>query len=402
MATHDISLADLRQDIAGALPTDLALNWNAEAKTHERHAELLAPFEVNGTIVSTDSAGLSLLSQRYSLAQVMKLISEPKEVIHAFGRAIGGEAIGVWAADNSQMFYPHPIDPALVVEQMLGAQRQIRSLAVQVGMGIHAAKCYRLGGGLFGLEANFIEDIAEDDTAGGEIVVSDTVYPRLPEAIRAVAQIREDLREHGTLWSIKEYGGPLSPRDGNDVEYPTPFDAAFFQHLRRTSMASLETAEFAEYRSTHTVAFVKVAHPAHEFLLDTFTEMSLADLSCRKISDAHGGNMVKSTGALAIVLFDAPRRAVEFAREVILTNRRLGLTARVGVTRGEVFLFPLAHGGREIAGNPVNIASKLSEDSGLDGVLVEQSAGLRDLPADAEPFALNISRVDLLGHRIPV
>ena len=402
MATHDISLADLRQDIAGALPTDLPLNWNAGAKTHERHAELLAPFEVHGTIVSTDSAGLSRLSQRHSLAQVMKLISEPKEVIHAFGRAIGGEAIGVWAADNSQMFYPHPIDPALVVEQMLAAQRRIRALTVQVGMGIHAAKCYRLAGGLFGLEANFIEDIAEDDTAGGEIVVSDTVYPQLSAEIRAVAKIREDLREHGSLWSITDYAGALSAREGDDVQYPTPFDAAFFRQLRGASMTALETAAFTEYRSTRTVAFVKIAHPAHEFLLDTFTEMSLADLSCRKISDAHGGDMVKSTGSLAIVLFEDPRQAVAFSREIVLTNRRLGLTARVGVTRGEVFLFPLAQGGREIAGNPVNIASKLSEDSGLEGVLVEQSAGLRDLPADAERFELNISRVDLLGHRIPV
>jgi hypothetical protein len=62
----------------------------------------------------------------------------------------------------------------------------------------------------------------------------------------------------------------------------------------------------------------------------------------------------------------------------------------------------LANGEREIAGNPVNIASKLSEDSGLEGILVEDSVTLGALAQQGEPFRLTISKVELTGRRIPV
>src|SRR4051812_50175659 len=133
MATYDISLADLRQDIAGTIPAHLVLGWNEREKSPERHAELLAPYRIRGTIVSTDSAGLSKLSQRYALPQVMKLVSEPKEVIHAHGKAIGGEAGGAWGADHSQGFYGEAIGPAARVSPMLGGPRRDRAPGAPVG-----------------------------------------------------------------------------------------------------------------------------------------------------------------------------------------------------------------------------------------------------------------------------
>jgi class 3 adenylate cyclase len=402
MAAFDISLADLSHDIAGVIPTVLVLKWNNHEKSAARHAMLLEPYRVCGTIVSSDSAGLSKLTQRYSLPQAMKLVSEPKELIHAYGRAVGGEAIGVWAADNSQMFYGERIEPNQIVTQMLVAQAKIKALPVQVGMCVHLGECYKIGGGLFGADADFVEQIVEEGTRGGEIVVSGAVHDRLGPRIRREARLREDLAEHGALWSIASCAGEMVAAYGEDFDYPTPFDAAFLAVLRSTSLEDLAQGDFSAYRRTTTVAFVKIAPRARAHLLDAFTEMSLVDLSCRRIASSHGGDVVKSSGALAIVLFEGGNEAIGFARDVIETHRGLGFEARVGVTRGEVFTFPLEGGGRDLAGDPVNIASKLAEDSGLDGVLVEGSVQAGGHTKNGEPFRLTISRVVLSGHRIPV
>ncbi|WP_224364579.1 hypothetical protein [Hyalangium versicolor] len=402
MATYNISLADLRQDIAGAIPAELVLGWNGMEKTAARHAQLLAPYRVRGTIVSTDSTGLSRLTQRYSLAQVMKLVSEPKEVIHSYGTAIGGEAIGIWAADNSQMFFPEEIDPSRVVAQMLAVQARVKSLQVQVGIGMHLCECYRVGGGLFGEGAEFIEAIAEDDTSGGEIVLSESIFLRLAGSVRAASRVRADLEEAGAFWSLMNFSGALEVMDGGSPDYPTPFDAAFLGRLRSASLDALGTEEFPEYRNRGTVAFVKVEHGPHEFLLDSFTDMSLSNLAIRRLAALHGADVVKSNGSLAILLFPEGPPAVDFARELIEEHRRLGFKAHVGLAHGEVYLFPLANGGREIAGNPVNIASKLSEDSGLEGILVENSVALGTLAQRGEPFRLTLSKVELTGRRLPV
>ncbi|QRN93414.1 hypothetical protein JRI60_29995 [Archangium violaceum] len=402
MATYNISLADLRQDIAGVIPAELVLSWNGQDKTSVRHDQLLAPFRTHGTIVSADSAGLSRLTQRYTLAQVMKLVSEPKEVLHSYGTAIGGEAIGIWAADNSQMFFPEAIAPSRVVAQMLAVQARVKALQVQIGIGIHTCECFKVGGGLFGEGADFIEAIAEDETSGGEIVLSKAIHERLSGPVRDAARVRGDLEKKGSLWSITDSPGSLDAVEGNNPHYPTPFDAAFFQRLRSASLAELGKEEFPEYRTTRTVVFVKVAHRPHEFLLDSFTDMSLIDLAIRRIASSHGADVVKSNGTLAIVLFPEGRQAVAFARDIIEENRALGFNAHVGLTHGEVYLFPLANGEREIAGNPVNIASKLAEDSGLEGVLVEDSVALGDVSRKGEPFRLNLSKVELIGRRFPV
>ncbi len=397
MAAHDISLADVTQDIAGAVPPDLVLRWNDSDKSPQTHARLLQPYLVRGTIVSSDAAGLSKLTQQLSLPEVMKLVSEPKELLHALGKAIGGQAIGVWAADNAQMFFRSPIDPALVVEQMLAVQQRGKTLPVKIGIGIHFGECVSVAGGLFGADADFIEHIAEDDTKGGEIVVSRPVYARLRESLRTTASLREDLADRGSLWSIVDCNEPVATVEGADIRYPMPFGEAFFKKLRETSIEALARDSFDDYRRATTVAFIKINRPHQSLLLNAFTEMSLADLSIRRVASSYRADVVKSTGSLAIVLFDDVREGIRFAREVVRTNQSLGINARVGLAKGEVFLFPLANGGREIAGNSVNIASKLSEDAGIDGILVEKSAVIEDVARFGRPFGLTISGVSLEG-----
>src|SRR6187402_792191 len=100
------ALADLTQDIAGPVPLDLLYSWATGEQDDARAEELLAPFRVEGTVVSTDTSGLSRMTTERDLLDVLCLISEPKQIVHSIGLEIGGRPIGLWVADNTQMFYP--------------------------------------------------------------------------------------------------------------------------------------------------------------------------------------------------------------------------------------------------------------------------------------------------------
>lgn len=119
------SVAMLTQEIAGNIPIDLIHKWNMGAKTKDRQGELLKPYIIYGVAVSSDSAGLSKLSSSRPLLEVVWLIHQPKEIIFARGRAIGGRPIGIWAADNTFMFYPSDTcAPADVIAAIVQAQEE--------------------------------------------------------------------------------------------------------------------------------------------------------------------------------------------------------------------------------------------------------------------------------------
>lgn len=98
------SLFDVSQDIVRALPVDIIERWTRGDQSRETALELLEPQTRTGTAVVSDSAGLTRLGAHRGLIEILSMISRPKELIHAHGVAIGGGGIGVWAADNTQMF----------------------------------------------------------------------------------------------------------------------------------------------------------------------------------------------------------------------------------------------------------------------------------------------------------
>src|SRR4051794_27385596 len=112
------ALADLTQDIAGPLPVRLLQDWATGEQDIAAAEALLNSFEREGTVVATDTSGLSRMTQAMDLLDVLSVISGPKEIVHALGREIGGRAIGTWVADNSEMLYPAGIDPGTVVAAM--------------------------------------------------------------------------------------------------------------------------------------------------------------------------------------------------------------------------------------------------------------------------------------------
>jgi hypothetical protein len=175
------ALADLSQDIAGPIPVKIVEAWIKSDQSAESHEAILAPYKKTGTIVSSDASGLSKLSAGRSLIEVMKLVSEPKEILHSYGKAIGGHAVGIWAADNTQMFYDQSIDVNDVVKQMVGAQFAIKDVLVDIGIGIHQGSCFEIGGGLYGFDADTIEDFTEDESNAKEIIISDKTKLSLRE-----------------------------------------------------------------------------------------------------------------------------------------------------------------------------------------------------------------------------
>src|SRR5688572_24747104 len=109
---------DVTQDIARELPLELIDHWTHGDRSRESALRLLATHVVSGAVVSTDAAGLTSLSRARSVIEILALLDQPKEIVHGCGSAIGGEAIGVWAADNTQMLY-RGVDPRRLMSMLL-------------------------------------------------------------------------------------------------------------------------------------------------------------------------------------------------------------------------------------------------------------------------------------------
>lgn len=78
------------------------------------------------------------------------------------------------------MFYPASTSADILLSALLTVQDEIvRGCQVRVGLGAHFGNFYQVSGGLYGPEAEAIEDIAENGTEGGEIAGSQAVVDQL-------------------------------------------------------------------------------------------------------------------------------------------------------------------------------------------------------------------------------
>lgn len=392
-----ISLADIPQDIAGIIPLDLITLWNDGEKSIEIHQDLLKPYIIEGTVVCSDSAGLSKLSQRVSAIEAMKMVSEPKEIIYAYGQKIGGKAFGVWAADNTQMFYESNILIGDIIDQMVAAQKEIKNLTVQVGMGIHTGEFIKIGDSLFGTDAEFIEEFAENYTEGGEIALTEAVRIHLSEEKRQLLTEREDHFKAKTFtleYDTLSYSSEKSP----DAKYPIPFSPDFFEYLKTYPSEELEShaEEVSQYRKHKVVILAKVLQKEHFFLLDTFTDWTLCNAIMKQEAKDHSIEIIKSNGNIGIFVCSEGDVAVDFAKSLCAALTNDGFEANCGISEGEVLIFPLEDGGTDIAGSPVNIASKIAEDSGERGVLLHERVACSHNAMGN--FCFTISGVEIRGN----
>lgn len=407
------ALADLKQEIAGPIPVDIVSQWTKGQKTPHQQKIILQPFERHGYLVSTDSSGLARLTAERSLLEVMKIVSEPKEVIYHLGREIGGKGVGVWAADNSEMFYPsEKISAQQVLDSMAAAQKVIHRGPLQVGMAMHRGNYWEIGQGMFGEDAEMLELVAEDFTEAKEIVVSETFKADLHEEKHVYLSKREDLGNFKTdFFSVDydDFGQAYAQFVPPSVEqlvtaehfYPFPFDRAFFLALKQWGQATGHEDVLQSYFSQKTVLLIKVYHQKMRLLLDQLTDWVVVNAILNEIAVKYDVSLVKSNGDLAIFVADRDSEAVELAEDVLTSMKDSEDKVSIGLSRGEVMLFDLEGGGRDIAGGPVNVASKISEDiQDQNSLYVEASV---EVPlhhrAHYESFALEKSGVTLEGLR---
>jgi class 3 adenylate cyclase len=380
-------LFDTAQDIIGALPLKLVEQWLACEQSRHDASKLLEAYKVSGYSVSSDSAGLTRLTLQKGLLEILALINQPKKIVHGYGRAIGGEGVGIWAADNTQMFYPAAVDAATIVSALLSMQDAIaKTCEVRIGLGAHFGEFYFIGGGLYGCEADASEAITENDTEGGEIVISQALYDRLPAGHGFTVDKRGDLATNiGAIYRVLD-GPRLAGLQPRDQRYPIPYSEDFYADLAAFE-SRLHDQQFArqmadKYLKNKVVVLIdRESIDAEMREISVFNQLAssalMKDIGLRLLPK-NAAAEIKVVGSLGIYVFDDASAAVGFARMFRLELTRFDIPCRIGIDAGPVLIFDLPAGGRDIAGNPVNVASKMAQDKGAFGRLY-LSAAMKEL-----------------------
>lgn len=399
------SLADLKQDIAGPIPVEIIKNWVSSDRTEISHRTVLQPYTRRGFLVSSDSSGLSKISQEKGLLEVMKIVSDPKEIIYSAGVAIGGRGVGIWAADNTQMFYGEEVSAEELLKEMVQAQKKIRKQgSLQVGMTIHFGEYFEIGKGFFGRDALLVEEVAEEHTSAGEILITETVRRALPEWWADYLQVRTDLAGKEAIYHLNYEALDFSKevKFSEDINYPIPFSRDFFDLLENpeTDLNAPGAKVLDKYFSQQVVILIKVYHPERKMLLEQLTDWVVVNTMFVNICEGYKQiDLIKSNGELGIFACTNANEAIAFAKEIYQTLRSTNDVVSIGLASGEVLIFPLEDGGFDLAGNAVNIASKISEDiEDRDTLYVHESVVFNEAQsAWFKPFVLQKSGVELRG-----
>lgn len=385
-------LFDLAQDITGGLPLQVIGQWVSGVQDQETALRLLAPHKITGYSVSSDTAGLTKLTRQVGLMEILAIINRPKEIVYELGTAISGQALGIWAADNTQMFYPPSVSAATLLSALLAAQDKVNQVCqVKIGLGAHFDEFYSLSGGLYGAAADAIEELTEDETEGGEIVVTQNICERLPPDHDFTLVPRGSSPILGAMFRVLD-GPRLTDTPTTTTRYPIPYSESFYTDLLAYQNHLSDTALGQRLANQYLLNKVVVYIERENFAAETY-EMALCNnLSLSAILKDTGlrllpkttGLEVKVAGPLGIYIFDEASEAVTFAMAFRLALAQEDVACRIGVDVGPVLVFDLPTGGRDIAGMPVNIASKMAHDKGRIGKLY-LSAAVKKLVEDI-PF----------------
>lgn len=368
---------DTARGSATGLPQALVERWRRTGQTAADARRLLSAHAVRGFTLVSDSAGLTELGERLGLLQVLALIDRPKRILHTRTGAIGGRAVGVWAADNTQMFHHDDTDVGLLLSTLLAAQDEIgRRCRVRIGIGVHHGEFYALPGGLYGAQADAIEDLAENHTEGGEVVVTDAVAGRLPRGHRFALRRRDDGdTAAGAVYQVLDGPRRDAPRPAEDTPYPIPYSPAFYADLLRLERTPHDAGLAARLVATHlrertVVLAERSAVPAETPELALLKDLALSSVMREaglRLLPSAGALEIKVAGRLAIYVFDEAETAVAFAQRLRAALAEREITGRIGIDAGPVLIGEPPGGGRDIAGTPVNLASKMAQDLGTPG-----------------------------------
>ncbi|HYV96150.1 MAG TPA: adenylate/guanylate cyclase domain-containing protein [Gemmatimonadaceae bacterium] len=396
---------DLPQGAGETLPLEIIARWRRSDQTRQAALEILGPHTLRGTLVASDSAGLTRLTRERPLIEILAMLSHPKEIIHAFGRAIGGRGVGVWAADNTEMFYDATISAERVLGMLRAAMaRMARECEAGIGMAVHTGEFYELGAGVYGRDADRIELVAEEHTTAGELVITGEVARALGAAHPFSLSARADLAgEFGEILRVTD-GPELTGLEATDTQYPAPFPQDFstglgkYARTRRDSVMPRQA-----YEDLAVVLIVREAEdrdvPEVAVLNDLALTAAMKRIGTELLRDVHGAE-IKNSGLLGIYTFPECRDALAFARAFRTALDAQGIRCRIGIDYGPVLRFELAPGSHDIAGSAVNIASKLAEDVGdfgkiqISDVVAQRAGARRERPT----LTFKVSGVELRAY----
>lgn len=392
---------DLPRDAGEQLPVAVIERWTTSPQTRAVAREILAPHTLVGTVVSSDAAGLTKLTRERPLVEILAMVNRPKELVHAWGKAVGGRALGIWAADNTQMYYAADLAAGRVLAMLLAMMDQVRAeCEVQIGVCAHSGRYFDLAGGIYGPDADRVEVVAEEHTEGGELVVTDALAGRLGGGHGFAFRPRADLAaEFGAILRV-ESGPRLTGVVAEDIRYPAPYSDAFFADLSRSQGRRRSLLPRPSYNEAAVVLIEREAEdpdvPEVKVLNDLALTAAMIRIGGRLLADLQG-EAIKNAGLVGIYAFTDARSAVTFAEEIRTTLAQTGIRCRIGVDCGQVLVFDLGTGARDIAGDPVNTASKLAQDVGeLGHIYVSARAAERaGLTASGTRRRFAVSGVEL-------
>lgn len=396
------SLADLKQDIAGPIPVDIISKWQKSAKNERAHQEILRPYEKRGYLVSSDSSGLSRLASERDLIEVMNIVSQPKEIIYSHGIKVGGRGVGVWFADNTEMFYDENIPAEVVLEQMAAAQKRIHQQLLQVGMAIHKGVFWEIHGGMFGEEASLLEQAAENYTEPKEIIISESVRNVLPKKVGYNLALREDLNFSQKFYSVNYDDLGHGATYHLDFCYPIPFSMEFYKAMKHYGISEEAHQIINKHFQEKIVILVKIKHKKFKLLLDELTDWIVVNASLNELVNKHGVMQIKSNGDLGLFISTEVGAALDFAEEVIKVFSKDEDKVNVGIAAGEIMIFNLDNGSHDLAGGPVNIASKISEDiEAKNSLYVHETVVIpRSMEKKFKAFTMEKSGIIIRGKRL--
>lgn len=376
-------LFDITQDIIGGLPLKLIEQWLESEQTHQDTLQLLEPYKVTGYSVSSDSVGLTKLTKQKGLLEILAIINQPKEIVYAWGTAIGGQGLGIWAADNTQMFYPAAVSAETLLSALLNIQDEIHKRChIKIGLGAHYGEFYLISGGLYGLEADTIEAIAENNTEGGEIVISQAIANRLVSDHSFTLTKRKDLSTPiGDIFRVMG-GRRLSDVQTLNVTYPIPYSEIFYadlvaygNRLNDTAFGQQLANKYLEEKVVVLIERESKEAEVQEFSLfkNLTTSALMKDVGMKLLSKSDGIE-IKVVSSIGIYVFDWATTALSFSQLFRQELAAENINCKIGIDVGSVLIFDLSTGGKDIAGSPVNIASKMAQDKGEWGKLYMSEA----------------------------
>jgi class 3 adenylate cyclase len=302
------------------------------------------------------------------------------------------------------MFYPPSVPTPAVVDAMWEAEHRIAcDVPVAVGMCVHRGHFYELGGGLYGHDAHIVETAAEYDAGPEEVLVTQSVLDACPREYEF--KLREDLRDGPPLYSLIRAAG-MRHLDRQTQTYPHPFPQPFFERLhtfrRQADVEPVRRELYDAYRKQSVIVFLARAHDSNAGwdgagLLDDLVANVLLDALIIGL-DGIQGHIAALGGGLAILAFDTAAQAYEAARALQQRFKMNSVRVKIGISSGPVLLFSNPNGPSGIAGNPVNIASKISEDTGVVGRINLSADVAAQLPGvGGDPFEAFLGGVVLRG-----